>query len=642
MSNIKQINVLTNFKNNNIKFAPDSLTKSDSLESFTALLCCGWLQRIAKSAFFVLLGFILSFAAVGNLQATELSDSYLQPKVQFTARGKTENILSYNLAAQLVALRQPSQNANQSHHNLTPNIITVNLSVASTFTVTNTNDSGAGSLRQAIIDANSDPDVSSIIFNIDAAAPYTINLQSGLPFINTTMTIDATTQPGFDGAPVVELNGAGAGNANGFFVISNNNLIKGFVINRFNGHGILINGSNNTVAGNFIGTNRNGTSALPNSLYGIVLDGVSGNVIGGSGAGNLISGNQQTGVIIANNAVNNQVLGNKIGTNAAGTAAVPNGTGIEITNSSGNIISGNTTAGIALFINATNNRVIGNRVGTNAAGTVAVPNAHSGIAVDSSSGNIIGGTVPGARNVVSGNTFSGIAIYNNSANNRVLGNYSGTNADGTAAIPNGFEGISIDNTSGNFVGGTEPGAGNLFSGNASQGVLIQRNSANNQILGNRIGTNASGTAAIPNNSGGVIIVNSNGNIIGGTEPGKGNLISGNLNGGAGIFANSTGNIFQGNLIGTDATGTVALGNIGNGIGIDAGNNLIGGTSPAARNIISGNRDGTPVNGTGHGIVIGGSNASGNVVQGNYIGTNAGGNQKIANARRCVYLQRREQ
>jgi hypothetical protein len=178
--------------------------------------------RIASALMIVLLAFLICTITTTSLLAK--ASDLLPPENNFQLQSNsilfvTQTPFSLNTDYIANALLPANQGYNYSIANRTA------ASVASTFTVTNTNNSGAGSLRQAIIDANSNPDVSSIIFNIAGAAPYTINLQSGLPTISTTITINATTQPGFDGAPVIELNGAGAGNANGFFVNSSNSLI---------------------------------------------------------------------------------------------------------------------------------------------------------------------------------------------------------------------------------------------------------------------------------------------------------------------------------------------------------------------------------------------------------------------------------
>src|SRR5262249_41237840 len=139
------------------------------------------------------------------------------------------------------------------------------------------------------------------------------------------------------------------------------------------------------------------------------------------------------------------------------------------------------------------------------------------------------------------------------------------------------------------------------------------------VQGNRVGTDVTGRRALGNGSSGVFIAGGGGNnTIGGTAPGAGNLLSGNGGDGGGFSGiNAGANRVQGNLIGTDATGTAALGNGGYGVGLfDSRANTIGGTVPRAGNVISGNAL--------TGVLISNRLAVSNVVQGNYIGTDATG------------------
>src|SRR5687768_12310874 len=140
----------------------------------------------------------------------------------------------------------------------------------STFTVVNTSNSGAGSLRQAIIDANTNPGADTIDFNVGGGGQQTITPLTALPAMIGPTNLDATTQPGFAGAPLIELTGALAGGgANGLTVsgaLSSGSSIRGLVINRFGQSGILVfNGSgSNTIAGNWIGLDATGAAAAGN------------------------------------------------------------------------------------------------------------------------------------------------------------------------------------------------------------------------------------------------------------------------------------------------------------------------------------------------------------------------------------------
>src|SRR5262249_31181633 len=241
-------------------------------------------------------------------------------------------------------------------------------------------------------------------------------------------------------------------------------------------------------------------------------------------------------------------------------------------------------------------------------GTRAVGNQPYGIELSQSDGNLIGGTTEGARNLISGNGSAGVHVVGN--NNRIQGNWIGTDGSGTAAAPHGI-GIR-DGNMGTNVGGTEAGAGNLISGN-SYGIFLSGSS--NRVQGNSIGTNAAGTGAVPN-AYGVYMVGGSDNRIGGREAGAGNLISGNSSG-VTIFS-SRGNLVQGNQIGTDASGMHALGNL-DGVDLNGPDNLVGGTTAGAGNLVSGNFQ--------SGVSI---SSSGNTVQGNTVGTNRTGTATLGN------------
>ncbi|HEV7903867.1 MAG TPA: carboxypeptidase regulatory-like domain-containing protein [Pyrinomonadaceae bacterium] len=336
----------------------------------------------------------------------------------------------------------PTYNAN----NLT---LTSNAPPPTILSVTNTNDTGAGSLRQAIIDSNATAGVQSINFQIASAGVQTITLASALPQITDAVIIDGYTQPGAsantlangDNAVLfVELNGAQAGaGAHGLSVSAGATTIKGLVINRFTGSGINISGgSNNRIEGNFIGTNATGASALANNR-GVDVANSQGNTIGGTtpAARNLLSGNNQ---------------------------------------------------GIQLFAGATGTLVQGNFIGTTASGNAALANTLAGLLLNATSGNTVGGTAAGAANVISGNA-TGIFITQSSASNTVQGNRIGTGADSAVAVPNTLRGIFItQGSNGNTIGGASAGAGNTVAFNNGDGVVVDA-SVNNPVTGNSIHSN---------------------------------------------------------------------------------------------------------------------------------------------------------
>ncbi|MFY9573415.1 MAG: right-handed parallel beta-helix repeat-containing protein, partial [Blastocatellia bacterium] len=204
------------------------------------------------------------------------------------------------------------------------------ISTGTSLVVTKTSDDGSvGTLRWAISQANAISGADTITFNIPGAGTRTINLTSELPVITETVTVDGSSQPGFSGIPLIELDGAGAGaGAHGLFVTAPNCRIRGFAINNFGTDGIAIaNQNGNIIEGNYIGTNATGVSAKPNLGWGISIFNASGNLIGGTTASarNIISGNALDGVLIfPSSAGTNMVQGNFIGTNASGSAPLGN------------------------------------------------------------------------------------------------------------------------------------------------------------------------------------------------------------------------------------------------------------------------------------------------------------------------------
>jgi hypothetical protein len=528
--------------------------------------------------------------------------------------------------------------------------------VSATFTVTTTADNGnnvaptTGSLRKAIIDANNNPELDNIAFNILGVGVVTITPPAPLPDIIGPVVIDGTTQPGFSGAPRIELNGINAGiSAHGLTLNtgSSGSTIKGLIFNRFDGYGIIIFSNSNLVQGNYVGIDSTGNVALGNVAGGIGLfNGASNNTIGGTTASarNVVSGNLDNGLALADTTTSNNIIrGNYIGSTASGMNNLPNGSGIQIfggahhntiggtTLGARNIISGNVSNGINISgTGTTNNQVQGNYIGLTATGSSAMGNRMDGIFIgDEASNNLIGGTVAGARNIISGNDGRGIFIQGNGASgasgNQIQGNYVGTDVSGATAIGNGSHGITFSaGANNNIIGGTQAGSRNLISGNIGSGILLQSSgTSSNQIQGNYIGTNTTGDVAIGNRSNGVMLFNGAGNnTIGGTAAGARNIISGNSFWGI-LFqsSNTSGNHVQGNFIGTTVNGDGDLGNGGNGIYIFSGanNNTIGGTTAGAGNLISGNEFG--------GLRIG---TSGNTVQGNYIGLKVTGDAALGN------------
>jgi hypothetical protein len=486
------------------------------------------------------------------------------------------------------------------------------------FMVTNTEDGGAGSLRQAMLSANDNgASADRIAFNIPGDVPHMISLASPLPAITQPVSIDGTTQPTYSGSPVVFIDGADVGENPGLRVEAPNAEIRGLGIVGFGGGAAiqLWSGGNALVRGNLIGFTGVGEAA--GNQVGIDVHGL-GNRIGGTAAGdrNVIS-NNNLGIFLQSDSSATIIQGNHIGTNAAGTAAVPNVTGILADDTSGatiggtgagarNVISGNTGNGI-LFSNGSGFQILGNYIGTNAAGAADLGNGSAGIRLNGNSrSNVIG--LPGAGNVISGNTAGGIVISDSSSENIVRSNLIGLDATGTLAVGNGTRneffdlvgaGIQVDGFE-NEIG--RDGAGNVISGNGT-GVSLSGLASTNTIRGNLIGTNASGTAAVGNRFG-IFNAGADTTQIGGIPAGEGNVVSGNtVEGIAVTLKGSTGVIIEGNRIGTNNDGTSAIGNTFDGIRVGfAGQATIGGGPAGGANIIAFNGS-SGINATGNGNAI---------------------------------------
>jgi titin len=542
--------------------------------------------------------------------------------------------------------------------------------VLSPYLVTTTADSGPGSLRDAInvIKADVNPDGSSklsytnadptrdeIDFNITAdsnAAGYpagqakhynattgvaTIAPLSALPAITNAVFIDGYTQ-GYnpDGTPTplaatpnrllgtsalgsmdstlhpnnygdnavlkIELDGENAGTAAGLALAASNITVQGLAINRFANDGIYVSGNADVIQGNFLGTDVTGTQALGNHGSDVYVDWSGGNdTIGGrtTAARNIISG------------------------------ALPA--------TSGPYVYGD---GIFMIGNDQLAVIQGNFIGTDVTGRKALGNTNWGIASQSNH-DLIGGTDAGAGNLISGNADN--FVSNSGGHGGILsqggeivceGNFIGTDVTGTSitygeanSLGNGI-GIFCEYGGGVIIGGTTESinplatgslTGNLISGN---GTGIRFDSPGNQAQGNLIGTDVTGQAPLRQNAGQNpgIDIQADGNTIGGTDAEDRNIISGGENG---FYVAGSRNVIQGNFIGTNIDGNKAFGGEYTGVVITGADNTLGGTSPGARNVISGWQ-------YGEGAVVLNEGATGNKVEGNYIGTDATGEVPLGN------------
>ena len=485
---------------------------------------------------------------------------------------------------------------------------------ADTFTVTNTNDSGAGSLRMAITDSNAHPNIDAntpdiIAFAIAGAGVKTIAPATPYPALTDPVVIDGYTQTGAsantlsvgdNAVLLIELNGANtSGTAIGLNLTGGKSTVRGLVINRFGtlpgtffpSGGIRLGSDNNVVAGNFIGSNATGSAGMANFFYGVTIDSGANNLVGGTTPAdrNIFAGNgteleaaSGVGMNIQTTQPGTRVQGNYIGTNAAGNAPLGNGAGIYVVGSAladitiggltstpgtgaGNVISGNSSNGgidsdgIYIASRPGDLTIQGNIIGLDATGTTALANGVSGInLVSISSGSsalLIGGTASGARNVIFNNTrISG--IVSNAIGLTVQGNFIGTDITGTLQLGGGGVGLSIGGAA--TIGGASAAARNVISCNGTD-LFIFGGSVT--VQGNYFGTAVDGVTPLGNHGDGLRVEGDAVVTIGGTAAGQGNVIANIF--GPGVMVRDTAHAtIQGNSIygnGTDPSTNGRLG-----------------------------------------------------------------------------------
>jgi hypothetical protein len=381
------------------------------------------------------------------------------------------------------------------------------------FTVTNTLDGGQGSLREAIVFANTAPGADTIAFDTGGGVAK-ITLASELPALTGPVTIDGTTQAGFAGAPLVWLDGGMGINAQGMPTFAGlqiqggDSSVRGLALTRFDGAINLSGGAGDTVTGCYIGFDLTGATpdSYGNSSFGIGVQN-SGSTIGGTGPGdaNVIAANNQAGIFVSGDHV--RIIGNQIG---AATDLVVQGNGsngIELDGASdvtiggllageGNLISANFADGIRAN-NSSHLQIIGNTIGgTTVDPDVFVGNYGDGISiwnVGPSSGVLIN------ANLIASNLGDGIRLTDASGVT-VTGNVIGsTSMDFDTGLLSGNHGDAIGlmgTSSGNHIGGTGAGEGNIIAYSQGAGVAIYRQSdpaqsgINNAIRGNSIHDNS--------------------------------------------------------------------------------------------------------------------------------------------------------
>jgi parallel beta-helix repeat protein len=524
---------------------------------------------------------------------------------------------------------------------------------AATFTVTTTADAGAGSLRDAINQANALAGPDTIRFGLPAG-PQTISPLSALPVITDSLTIDGTTQPGYAGSPLVSVTGVGAGVVNGLVysgAASGASAVLALNVRDFHGYGILLNGSSNDVIdGCTIGTDPVGSAAAPNTI-GIGVYGAQNTRIGTT-KGNVISGNSGSGVVLQgggpvpssySSADVPKVLPDLA--TASSTLTVGDETLIEdldVTLDITHTFDGDlqitlfhpdgTSVPLALNRGGSGNHFTNTIFDDEAATAIffGVPPFAGSFRPEQPLSAFDGKPGTGTWRLEIRDTAGGdsgtlnswsIRYQHLTTGNQVLNNRIGTNAAGTAALGNAGHGVEILNEQMDRIG--LPGQRNVISGNGFAGIYVDGSLAyGNHFENNHIGTDVTGTLDLGNVGSGILLTSgARGNTIGGAAAGTGNVVSGQDTFGVELTV-ARENRVLGNYIGTNVTGTVAL---RNGVGIHVNNgstgNTIGGVTPGSGNVISGNGQGVYID-------LFGSNA--NVLVRNRIGTDVSGMGDLGN------------
>ena len=350
-----------------------------------------------------------------------------------------------------------------------------------------------------------------------------------------------------------------------------------------------------------------------------------------------------TGANLFGAAGGNLIVGNYIGLDTTG-AKVSNGTGVSVSSpsnkigdvnvSDGNVIAGNTGTGVVLSAGATGSQILGNLIGTNAAGAAGLGNGGNGISLSNAS-NVTIGSVGSGRNIISGNTAVGVIAQATTAavsGLQIVGNYVGVTPDGAAARGNLNHGVSLF-TSGGFTIINTLINQNVIGANL-QGIVILSGATGTQITGNIVGLNATATAPIPNTGLGINVLGAN-TIIGGTSAADGNVLSGNGQSAIYLQPGAAGTQIFGNLIGTNSSNAVlgnGASNVGPGIYLDNVSNVTIGS-------LTGTGRNVIVSNTGNGITVQATTASISGVQiiGNRVGVAADGVTARGNGQTGVAL-----
>ena len=344
---------------------------------------------------------------------------------------------------------------------------------------------GACTLRAAIEQANA-AGGGIIKFDIASTTPHTIQPGSALPVISSAVVVDGQSQApsadgGADALVQIEIDGSNAGAAVDGLVFSGSaGEIRRLAINRFGGHGIVLQGSGPVaVEDSLIGTGTTGETDLGNGGAGISVT-TAGNSI----ARNTISGNGSHGISISGSSARRTfVSGNYIGTDADGESDLGNdGSGVNVSGAPGaqikeNIISGNTGQGIDVS-GGTAAEILDNIIGFDVTGSVDLGNDGAGLSIVSASAGYVVG------NTISGNGSYGVNVEGSSgASGNIFGINSVTDNDDHGIRLNGA-GVTDTLVRLNVIG-TDAG-GNTDQGNGGSGVHIGGGASRNRIDFNSI------------------------------------------------------------------------------------------------------------------------------------------------------------
>jgi parallel beta-helix repeat protein len=530
----------------------------------------------------------------------------------------------------------------------------------STITVTNLNDAGTGSLRQAILEANALPGKS--VEQVNFAVAGTITLTSGpLAPISHPLNINGTSAPGFLGTPLVEIDANGFAGLQ-FTTRSTGSALRSLGLVDASGDAVTLGGHDITVVGDFIGLELDGSTPAGNGGSGVVINPTSyHDTIGATStfgplislASNVISSNGGNGIVV-NGSSRNRLIANYIGTDVTGTLARGNGgNGVVLTGGShgntiggiipfvnaqnivplSNLISGNQGDGVLITGKSSTNLMAANLIGTNNTGNVALGNRLDGVTIlNGSNRNVLTGTRIGQApfiyaNIIDGNGGNGLRV-SNSNNTVIQANFFGLGYDNKTPVGNALDGLLIEGTSANTQDGGVIPLGNVNAANGGNGDEIRDTARGTVVFNNFIGLAAfQDYTNLGNGLDGMLISSTGGNNTIRTS-----IITENQRDGIEITGQARGVVVEQVFIGINTNGSIAMPNGMDGISIsgNAHNNTIGGFihSVVPQTTISANLgDGVSFTGTAHN----------NSIVNTFIGTDFRGKTALGNGGAGVFL-----